>query len=134
MFHVSTMLPYNPGDPQQLERKRHLGNNVVMLVFKEGQQKFDPTCIRSDFNHVFLVVQRWPSHDKQEYSVTIPAYRLEICCKGDTPNPTLPVLPVQPIFHLDETFHRFLLTKSNFFAFFSTSFIFLVKLIVIFSD
>jgi Rap/ran-GAP protein len=28
MFHVSTLLPYNPRDTQQIERKRHLGTVV----------------------------------------------------------------------------------------------------------
>jgi len=33
MFHVSTLLPFTPNDEQQIERKRHLGNDVVMIVF-----------------------------------------------------------------------------------------------------
>jgi hypothetical protein len=60
MFHVSTMLPYNPNDEQKLERKRHLGNDVVVIVYKEGTTKFDPSCIRSEFNHIFFVFQREP--------------------------------------------------------------------------
>jgi Rap/ran-GAP len=36
MFHVSTMLPYYPDDPQKLERKRHLGNDVVVIIFTES--------------------------------------------------------------------------------------------------
>jgi hypothetical protein len=60
MFHVSTMLPYHPDDPQKLERKRHLGNDVIVIIYKEGSQIFDPTCIHSEFNHIFFVVQREP--------------------------------------------------------------------------
>lgn len=29
MFHVSTLLPFTEGDPQQLQRKRHIGNNII---------------------------------------------------------------------------------------------------------
>ncbi|KYO33077.1 signal-induced proliferation-associated protein 1-like [Alligator mississippiensis] len=32
MFHVSTMLPYTPNNPQQLLRKRHIGNDIVTIV------------------------------------------------------------------------------------------------------
>ncbi|GIY78704.1 rap1 GTPase-activating protein 1 [Caerostris extrusa] len=35
MFHVSTLLPYSRTDPQQLQRKRHIGNDVVTIVFQD---------------------------------------------------------------------------------------------------
>ncbi|KCV73346.1 signal-induced proliferation-associated 1 [Fonticula alba] len=33
MFHVCEMLPHKEGDTQQLERKRHIGNDIVVVVF-----------------------------------------------------------------------------------------------------
>ena len=33
MFHVSTLLPHEPNDPQKLQRKRHIGNDIVCVVF-----------------------------------------------------------------------------------------------------
>jgi RAP1 GTPase activating protein 1 len=33
MFHVCTLLPYNPKDPQQLERKRHIGTSTHFPSF-----------------------------------------------------------------------------------------------------
>uniref|UniRef100_A0A4X1UL30 Signal-induced proliferation-associated protein 1 n=1 Tax=Sus scrofa TaxID=9823 RepID=A0A4X1UL30_PIG len=58
MFHVSTMLPYTPNNQQQLLRKRHIGNDIVTIVFQEpGSKPFCPTTIRSHFQHVFLVVR-----------------------------------------------------------------------------
>ena len=63
MFHVSTLLPYVGNDDQQLERKRHLGNDVVLIIFKEGNTPFSPKIIRSHFNCIFLVVQKVPSLD-----------------------------------------------------------------------
>ena len=50
MYHVSTMLPFHPEDPQKLERKRHIGNDVVNIIFKEGNTPFDPHMLRSQFN------------------------------------------------------------------------------------
>ncbi len=59
MFHVSTMLPYSETDAQQLERKRHLGNDIVVVVFMEGDGSvpYDPNVLKSEFNHAFIIVQ-----------------------------------------------------------------------------
>jgi RAP1 GTPase activating protein 1 len=71
MFHVSTFLPYNPRDAQQvcrslfvthkiyqrgfqIERKRHLGNDIVMILFQEGDLPFTPDAITSEFNRMFI--------------------------------------------------------------------------------
>jgi hypothetical protein len=53
MFHVSTMLPLDSLDMQQLHRKRHIGNDIVVVVFNAGTTPFNPAAIRSNFNHVF---------------------------------------------------------------------------------
>ncbi|TNN45812.1 Signal-induced proliferation-associated 1-like protein 1 [Liparis tanakae] len=56
MFHVSSMLPYTPNNKQQLLRKRHIGNDIVTIVFQEpGALPFTPKNIRSHFQHVFVV-------------------------------------------------------------------------------
>lgn len=33
MFHVATMLPFQEQDEQKVERKRHIGNDVVCFLF-----------------------------------------------------------------------------------------------------
>lgn len=52
MYHVSTMLPYSKDNPQQLERKRHIGNDIVNIVYTDDPDAidtFNPNCIRSQF-------------------------------------------------------------------------------------
>lgn len=50
--------PHPPPSNPQLLRKRHIGNNIVTIVFQEpGSKPFCPTTIRSHFQHVFLVVR-----------------------------------------------------------------------------
>uniref|UniRef100_A0A452U1A2 Pecanex 3 n=1 Tax=Ursus maritimus TaxID=29073 RepID=A0A452U1A2_URSMA len=73
MFHVSTMLPYTPNNQQQLLRKRHIGNDIVTIVFQEpGSKPFCPTTIRSHFQHVFLVVRAHaPCTPHTSYSVAV---------------------------------------------------------------
>lgn len=58
MFHVSTLLPFTPNNRQQLMRKRHIGNDMVTIVFQEpGSRAFTPKSVRSQFQHVFVVVR-----------------------------------------------------------------------------
>ncbi|KAG1698110.1 Rap1 GTPase-activating protein 2 [Nymphon striatum] len=66
MFHVSTLLPHEENDPQQLQRKRHIGNDIVCVIFLEANDtNFSPACIKSHFLHTFIVVRTSPT--KREY-------------------------------------------------------------------
>lgn len=38
MFHVSTMLPHEDADPQKLQKKRHIGNDIVCVAFLESDE------------------------------------------------------------------------------------------------
>ncbi|XP_040826649.1 signal-induced proliferation-associated protein 1 isoform X2 [Ochotona curzoniae] len=87
MFHVSTMLPYTPNNQQQLLRKRHIGNDIVTIVFQEpGSKPFCPSTIRSHFQHVFLVVRA------HEPCTPHTSYRVAVSRTQDTPafGPALP--------------------------------------------
>lgn len=58
IFHVSTLMPYYVEDPQHIQRKRHIGNDIVSIIFIDGTNtKFSPSTIRSQFLHVFAVIQ-----------------------------------------------------------------------------
>ncbi|KAL2096677.1 hypothetical protein ACEWY4_008825 [Coilia grayii] len=92
MFHVSTMLPYMPNNPQQLLRKRHIGNDIVTIIFQEpGALPFTPQNIRSHFQHVFIIVRvHNPCSDVTSYSVAVtrmkdvPPFGPPIPASGDT--------------------------------------------------
>ena len=44
--------------PMQLQRKRHIGNDIVCVVFLEASDTaFSPACIKSHFLHTFIVVR-----------------------------------------------------------------------------
>jgi len=57
MFHVSTLLPFNPLDKQQLERKRHIGNDIVVIIYQDGDTIYRPTTVSSRQIHVVLLVK-----------------------------------------------------------------------------
>ena len=65
IFHVSTLLPYDSVSAQQLHRKRHIGNDIVVVIFQdEGADLFTPQFFASQFNHIFIVVE--PIHVQEE--------------------------------------------------------------------
>ncbi|XP_069395515.1 rap1 GTPase-activating protein 2-like isoform X9 [Paralichthys olivaceus] len=104
MFHVSTKLPFTEGDAQQLQRKRHIGNDIVAMVFQEEATPFVPDMIASNFLHAFIVVQvDEPCSDNTRYKVSVTA-------REDVP-PFGPPLPNPAIFKKGPEFREFLLTK-----------------------
>ncbi|KAB0406910.1 hypothetical protein E2I00_002040 [Balaenoptera physalus] len=70
MFHVSTMLPYSKENKQQVERKRHIGNDIVTIVFQEGEEPspaFKPSMIRSHFTRILsLYIFALVRYDQQK--------------------------------------------------------------------
>lgn len=52
MFHVSVMLKHVETDNQHLEKKRHIGNDVCVVIFKEGDDAIDISSFVSKFNRL----------------------------------------------------------------------------------
>ncbi|TTC73832.1 Signal-induced proliferation-associated 1-like protein 1 [Bagarius yarrelli] len=105
MFHVSTMLPYTPNNKQQLLRKRHIGNDIVTIVFQDpGAHPFTPKNICSHFQHVFIIVRvHNPCSDNTCYSVAVSR-------SSDVP-PFGPPIPKDVTLPKSTVFREFLLTK-----------------------
>ncbi|KAJ9597843.1 hypothetical protein L9F63_011338, partial [Diploptera punctata] len=104
IFHVSTLLPYRDSDPQQLQRKRHIGNDIVAIVFQESNTPFSPDMIASHFLHAFIVVQVLdPNSPNTRYKVSVTA-RDDVPFFG-------PTLPTPAVFKKGPEFKEFLLTK-----------------------
>ncbi|KAE9040512.1 hypothetical protein PR003_g4969 [Phytophthora rubi] len=57
MFHVVTMMPTKASDPQQIDKKRHVGNDYVHIIWSDNAtQAYDPSTITSHFNDVQIVI------------------------------------------------------------------------------
>ncbi|CCD71456.1 Rap-GAP domain-containing protein [Caenorhabditis elegans] len=104
MFHVSTMLPYTIGDAQQLQRKRHIGNDIVAIIFQEANTPFAPDMIASNFLHAYVVVQPIDALTDRV------RYRVSVAARDDVPF-FGPTLPTPSIFKRGQDFRNFLLTK-----------------------
>ncbi|XP_072540796.1 rap1 GTPase-activating protein 1 isoform X5 [Salminus brasiliensis] len=104
MFHVSTKLPYTEGDSQQLQRKRHIGNDIVAIVFQEENTPFVPDMIASNFLHAYVVVQ------VENACTDNVLYKVSVTARDDVPF-FGPALPDPAVFKKSPEFHEFLLTK-----------------------
>ncbi|XP_076654822.1 signal-induced proliferation-associated 1-like protein 2 isoform X2 [Halictus rubicundus] len=104
-FHVSTMLPFTPNNRQQLLRKRHIGNDIVTIVFQEpGALPFSPRRIRSQFQHVFIIVKAInPCSENTQYSVAVSRSK-EVPIFG-------PPVPTGATFPKGKVFADFILAK-----------------------
>ncbi|XP_041712328.1 rap1 GTPase-activating protein 1 isoform X10 [Coregonus clupeaformis] len=104
MFHVCTKLPYTEGDTQQLQRKRHIGNDIVAIVFQEESTPFVPDMIASNFLHSYVVVQ------VENACTDNVLYKVSVTARDDVPF-FGPPLPDPAVFRKGPEFQEFLFTK-----------------------
>ncbi|KAF9917849.1 Rap/ran-GAP protein [Lobosporangium transversale] len=104
MYHISTLLPFKNGDRQQIQRKRHIGNDIVCIIFVDGEQPFIPSAIKSQFLHIFVVI----------HPVALPdgtiGYSVAIASDEQVPE-FGPPLPDPPIFKTSQELRAYLLCK-----------------------
>ncbi|XP_011642478.1 uncharacterized protein LOC105430558 [Pogonomyrmex barbatus] len=106
MFHVSTLLPYEKHDPQKLQRKRHIGNDIVCVVFLEADNtSFSPACIKSHFLHTFILVRVSPRIKRK-----ITRYEVSVVTRDEV-GAYKPYLWEQSVFEKGPMFREWILTK-----------------------
>lgn len=95
MYHVCSLLPFSATKLQQVERKRHIGNDVVVIVFVDGQHEFDPTVLTSIFTHVYLVVNVNEVDPATDLAIN---YRLSVLSKPGVDQCSIPLFtpPITP--------------------------------------
>lgn len=104
MYHVSTMLPHGEQD-QQLAKKRHIGNDIVLLVFQEeGSLPYSPLTVKSNYIQIIIVV-RAINIGEGKY-----AWHVNVCSAQDVPN-FGPPLPYPPIFDNKDELRTWLTDK-----------------------
>lgn len=104
MFHVSTMLPHGEQD-QQLAKKRHIGNDIVLVVFQEeGSNPFHPTTVKSNYIQIIIVVRHIHCSEGKNF------WHVNVCSAQDVP-PFGPPLPYPPIFDDKHKLREWLIEK-----------------------
>ncbi|KAF1799176.1 hypothetical protein FB192DRAFT_1395364 [Mucor lusitanicus] len=103
MYHVAPLMPSQKNDKQQVLRKKHIGNDIVCIIFLEGGQPFNPKAIRSQFLHVYIIVRPEVVNGKK-------CWRIEVLTKSNV-GEFGPTIPSPPLLHDDDTLKEFLTLK-----------------------
>ncbi|CAO3629217.1 unnamed protein product [Mucor fragilis] len=103
MYHVAPLMPSQKNDKQQVLRKKHIGNDIVCIVFLEGSQAFNPKAIRSQFLHVYIVIRPEVVNHKK-------CWRVEVLTKSNV-GEFGPTIPSPPLLYDDATLKGFLTLK-----------------------
>ncbi|XP_074027565.1 TSC complex subunit tuberin isoform X2 [Leptinotarsa decemlineata] len=56
MFHVATMMPNKESDPFCNNKKMHIGNNYVTIVYNDSKEDFNISTIKGQFTFVCIVI------------------------------------------------------------------------------
>ncbi|KAI1242153.1 hypothetical protein IHE44_0005670 [Lamprotornis superbus] len=87
-----------------LQRKRHIGNDIVAIIFQDESTPFVPDMIASNFLHAYVVVQLTLSTTGDTL------YKVSVTARDDVPF-FGPPLPNPAIFKKSAEFREFLLVK-----------------------
>lgn len=64
------MMPTDPKDDQQIQKKKHIANDVIRIVYCESSRDYRPGVISSQFNFVHFMLK--PLRNGKFYQVKIP--------------------------------------------------------------
>ena len=56
-FHVATLMPNRDDDARFVNKKRHIGNDAVHIVYNDSGQEYRNGIIKSQFNYASVVVK-----------------------------------------------------------------------------
>ena len=113
MFHVGPLLPQSEKNRQQIEKKRHIGNDVVVIIFKEDPAPYLVSTVASQFNHVVIVVSsKMVEGAKTDSGGIRYVYQVNVCAQLGVP-PFKPPLPPGGIFTSPSKLRSFLLQKGT---------------------
>lgn len=68
IFHVTTLMPFNPLDPSCTAKKRHIGNDFVMIIWNEGGKSYERNTIPGQFNLVQILIEPLQQTSSPSYS------------------------------------------------------------------
>jgi hypothetical protein len=81
VFHVATLMPNLPSDQQCSNKKKHIGNDYVTIVYSDYGHPFDVNTITGQFNIIHIVI--YPLEEgfnrvevklKQDSNMSLPAF------------------------------------------------------------
>jgi hypothetical protein len=56
IFHIVPLMPTDPSDDQQVLKKRHVGNDIVHIVWSDHYRDYRPDTMLTHFNFIIIVI------------------------------------------------------------------------------
>ncbi|PRP73953.1 hypothetical protein PROFUN_08146 [Planoprotostelium fungivorum] len=76
MYHVTTLMPNMSNDPQFTNKKRHIGNDNVTIVYSDSHRDYSNDTVRGQFNFVSIII----------YPIGHGMYRIHVKKKPEVPD------------------------------------------------
>ncbi|XP_062915410.1 tuberin isoform X5 [Mobula hypostoma] len=57
IFHIATLMPNRESDPACCDKKRHIGNDYVVVVYKDTEEEYKLGTIKGQFNFVEVIIK-----------------------------------------------------------------------------
>eukprot|EP01119_Soliformovum_irregulare_P013800 TRINITY_DN3709_c1_g1_i6.p1 TRINITY_DN3709_c1_g1~~TRINITY_DN3709_c1_g1_i6.p1 ORF type:complete len:483 (-),score=154.51 TRINITY_DN3709_c1_g1_i6:222-1670(-) len=76
VFHVATLMPNLPSDKAFTNKKRHIGNDNVIIIYSDSKSSYNQDTITGQFNFVNIVI----------YPLEKGFYQLEVKKKAEVPD------------------------------------------------
>ncbi|XP_029641050.1 tuberin-like isoform X2 [Octopus sinensis] len=57
IFHIATLMPNMKNDKLRNNKKRHIGNDYVNIVYNNSEEDYAVTTLRSEFNFVNIIIE-----------------------------------------------------------------------------
>ena len=73
LLHPVNRIQVSYGD-FQVDKKRHLGNDIVAIVFQDSNTPFCPTLMKTKVTHAYVVVQPMEIDGPTQYKVKFNPY------------------------------------------------------------
>jgi len=61
MFHVAPLMPTDTKDEQQVNKKKHIGNDHIQIVYCESDTEYHHLLVTSQFNHLTIIIYPLPN-------------------------------------------------------------------------
>ncbi|XP_053685229.1 tuberin isoform X2 [Sabethes cyaneus] len=80
-FHVATLMPNHKHDPNCNEKKKHIGNDFVSIVYNESGEEYDLKTIKAQFNYACVVIEPMELESNRVFVLAKPDIAQHVCSK-----------------------------------------------------
>ncbi|XP_058457517.1 tuberin isoform X2 [Malaya genurostris] len=80
-FHVATLMPNHKHDPNCNEKKKHIGNDFVSIVYNESGEEYDLKTIKAQFNYACVVIEPIELESNRVFVLARPDIAQHVCSK-----------------------------------------------------